>query len=464
VKKPFYPFLLAVFPILFLFAHNIHEVYAIELLLPILGVIVGTAVILFSLKLVVKSYMKSGVITTLSLVLFFSYGYIRDLIYSLGEFGQIGVNIFLMSFMVFLFATSIFLVFRCRGDFQVLTKFFNITAIVLIVMSSLSIGVYEIKTIGPRGEVSKNLEGSGRDIYYIIFDEYARASTFIEVFNYDNSDFIDFLTDRGFYVASKSRCNYPETRYSMSTCLNLEYFEEKPNMAELMEIYHNSKVSQFLKSKGYRYIYVGHTYWSKGIDRYAEILGTDPFFRTSNFANFLIRSTAVAPVLASLGDREHGALILSSLNTLASISNIKEPTFVLSHIMCPHPPYVFDRYGNALKLLFEDYTPEEQVVAYVEQTLFLNTRIEILVDEILSKTDDAIIIIQGDHGTRWEGGRKFDILNAYYLPDGGNDLLYDSITPVNTFRIVFNYYFDTDYDLLEDKCYELDLTPALPEK
>ena len=44
------------------------------------------------------------------------------------------------------------------------------------------------------------------------------------------------------------------------------------------------------------------------------------------------------------------------------------------------------------------------------------------------------------------------IFNAYYFP-GGNERLYDSITPVNSFRIIFNSYFGADYPLLEDKNY-----------
>ena len=42
------------------------------------------------------------------------------------------------------------------------------------------------------------------------------------------------------------------------------------------------------------------------------------------------------------------------------------------------------------------------------------------------------------------------ILNAYYLPDGGEQLLYDSISPVNTFRLIFQYYFNEDIELIED--------------
>ena len=45
------------------------------------------------------------------------------------------------------------------------------------------------------------------------------------------------------------------------------------------------------------------------------------------------------------------------------------------------------------------------------------------------------------------------ILNAYYLPDVGQSVLYPSITPVNTFRVIFNLYFNTNYELLPDKSY-----------
>ena len=74
-----------------------------------------------------------------------------------------------------------------------------------------------------------------------------------------------------------------------------------------------------------------------------------------------------------------------------------------------------------------------------------------------------IIIIQGDHGP----GNYFDlvnfddtclmerysILNAYYFPDKNYEELYPAITPVNSFRVVFNQYFGGDLQLLEDKNY-----------
>ena len=65
-----------------------------------------------------------------------------------------------------------------------------------------------------------------------------------------------------------------------------------------------------------------------------------------------------------------------------------------------------------------------------------------------------IIVIQADHGPLGgeitSDGARMSIFNAYYLPDGGDQLLYPSISPVNTFRVIFNHYFGGEFALLED--------------
>jgi len=106
----------------------------------------------------------------------------------------------------------------------------------------------------------------------------------------------------------------------------------------------------------------------------------------------------------------------------------------------------------------------------LNQLIFVNNKIKIIIDEILSKSEVApIIILQADHGPTaalsqgmldgWHNPtdtmlrERMRIFNAYYLPQVGNDLLYKSITPVNTFRLVFNLYFGTNYELLSDRSY-----------
>jgi hypothetical protein len=45
------------------------------------------------------------------------------------------------------------------------------------------------------------------------------------------------------------------------------------------------------------------------------------------------------------------------------------------------------------------------------------------------------------------------ILNAYFLPPNVEEVLYDQISPVNTFRLLFNQEFGADFDLLDDASY-----------
>jgi hypothetical protein len=46
------------------------------------------------------------------------------------------------------------------------------------------------------------------------------------------------------------------------------------------------------------------------------------------------------------------------------------------------------------------------------------------------------------------------ILDAYDFPNhAGDPYLYDSITPVNSFRILFNLYFGTHFELLKDESF-----------
>lgn len=49
-----------------------------------------------------------------------------------------------------------------------------------------------------------------------------------------------------------------------------------------------------------------------------------------------------------------------------------------------------------------------------------------------------------------EALRNFE---AFYLPGGGDALFYKSVTPVNIFRLIFNFYFQANYPLLDDKSY-----------
>jgi hypothetical protein len=100
-----------------------------------------------------------------------------------------------------------------------------------------------------------------------------------------------------------------------------------------------------------------------------------------------------------------------------------------------------------------------------------------LVRTILSRSSSPpVIILQGDEGPypkaagrpdkqdefRWRDlnpsqlRERSAILNAYHLPAARAAALYPTISPVNSFRVIFNTYFDTKLPLLRDRIYRHD--------
>jgi len=115
---------------------------------------------------------------------------------------------------------------------------------------------------------------------------------------------------------------------------------------------------------------------------------------------------------------------------------------------------------GSLRLPFSDKITVE---GYVEAVKFTNSKILNAIDAIIANSKTPpVIILQGDHSdgwvgkVEWSGTDRVKILSAYYLPGGGEQLLEADASPVNNFRLVFNYYFGEDIELLPNVSYYLD--------
>jgi hypothetical protein len=135
------------------------------------------------------------------------------------------------------------------------------------------------------------------------------------------------------------------------------------------------------------------------------------------------------------------------------------PKYVHVHLILPHPPFVFGPDGEFTNPA--DFWNEKKVypgnkfrIGYINQLQFVNTKLLEMIDTILAESETPpIIILQGDHGPWLQPDpQRFFILNAYYLPDNKTEL-YPTISPVNSFRVVFNDYFGANYDMLKDTTY-----------
>jgi hypothetical protein len=139
---------------------------------------------------------------------------------------------------------------------------------------------------------------------------------------------------------------------------------------------------------------------------------------------------------------------LYALERLKDMAKMPGKQFVYAHLFITHQPYVFNPDGSFR------WPPLEDMNAYNDQVRFVNPRIIAILKEILANAPvPPVIVIQGDHSFPINHQGRMKILNAYYLPENGDQKLYPQITPVNTFRLIFNTYFGLNYPLLEDHSY-----------
>jgi hypothetical protein len=171
----------------------------------------------------------------------------------------------------------------------------------------------------------------------------------------------------------------------------------------------------------------------------------------------------------------HRRHILFAFEKLQKVPAMDGSYLVYAHIIAPHPPFVFDERGeviphdapftlNDANYYTREHSRKSYLAGYRRQIQYINSRILETVDAILSNSETPpIIILQGDHGPgaylHWGSlentlpAERFGILNAYYFPDQDYERLYPSISPVNSFRVVLNQFFDQDYEMLDDRHY-----------
>jgi hypothetical protein len=297
------------------------------------------------------------------------------------------------------------------------------------------------------------------------------------IHGFDNSMFVDALEQRGFVVASDSQSNYARTLLSLSSSLNMQYLDTMSSAMGDSNLWwpvqgalQHSEVRRILENRGYKTIF-----FATNTD-YSNIRDGDfyqaPFpMQLDNFSGLFLYQTNVGLLagidelgIADLSYATHRRIILYAFERLPEVAAMEGPKYVFAHIVAPHPPYVFDRDGNPLTPPYPFTLSVEEHTGYIEQLQFINRAILETIDGILANSESPpIIIIQGDHGPGSLTNHnslentclyeRFSILNAYYLPGVNRTSVPMDLSPVNSFRFIFNTYFNGDLELLPNRQY-----------
>ncbi len=500
-KIPFHPILLSIYPILFLYSNNINLVNIQQLYFPVLWSVIGATILWLLLNLLLKNPYKSSIITSVISVLFFSYGHIIRVLNSFPENTLgIGSDLYLfINYIIIIFIVVYFIV-KFLKIISLVTGFLNFFSLVLIIYPLAVVFLSLDKTNTTYSKLDSEFSGVDTiiqktkgikkpDIYYIILDGYGRNDVLKNVYNYDNNDFINELEKRHFFIARKSCSNYSQTLLSLASSLNMEYLDSKsmlPNIGVTYRQYLSSKiidnkVVNILHRIGYKFVTFSSGYSGteiKNSDNYFS-----PKFSPDEFENMLIATTPIYSLLQLLtsysGFYIHRQRIIYTLNEIPKVKINDSPFFLFAHVVSPHPPFVFANdnetpktsNSNQLSFLdgyhyhsFNDSLQEQYKIKYILQLKKINNLVLKMIDDLLAnKGKNSIIILQSDHGPgallNWEFpdpstySERMPILNAYYFPEISNPIIYNSITPVNSFRLIFNKYFNFNLKLLDNKSY-----------
>ena len=91
---------------------------------------------------------------------------------------------------------------------------------------------------------------------------------------------------------------------------------------------------------------------------------------------------------------------------------------------------------------------------FLDQVVFLNTWLKEFLPILLEDpAGPPIILLQSDTGPGLSPSLRMNNLSAYYFPGRDYTALYPSITPVNSFRVVFDQFFGENLPLLDDNSY-----------
>jgi hypothetical protein len=481
-STPIHIIFLTIFPIIFIFSENMKELVPTDILIPLLVIMSISLTIFIILKLILKDSKKAALIVSIGLVLFFTYGHFYNILKGFTILDEvIGRHRYLIIPFILGIIIPTYFIIKSKIDFQNITKIVNGMSIVLVIMVFINISTFGITEIESYSTINyesthdpmelQNMYNTP-DVYYIILDEYGGPES-MKYLNYDNNQFYEFLKEKKFIIPEKSMSNYPISHFSIASSLNMKYLNDLSNSVgkdsksylPVREMLHNNPVMKNFKSLGYDIVITASLLSSTENFVLVDDIICDTKKMDSILLDTVTRASMIGYFVERYDEQERRDKVNCAFSEIKTIGNSNDkPIFAFIHILLPHSPFIFGPNGESVTpgIPISSETWDEKI-AYIDQLKFANKEITKVIEKILDENEKSIIILQSDHGPSfdvdWKNPNKsmmsqrLSILNAYYTPEISEEQFYENITPVNSFRIIFNEYFSGNYKILEDRNY-----------
>tara|TARA_B100001765_G_C19487850_1_gene332277 strand:+ start:85 stop:1506 length:1422 start_codon:yes stop_codon:yes gene_type:complete len=449
-----FPFLLAFFPSWILILKNYDELIFQDILIS-LAIVSVSIIIWIVIRKIIKNSNKAALITGVGVVFFFYFGYVQDALKGI-LVSNIPVNktsiLVPISIIIFIILTIYFI--KSKNNFEPIIKIANVVSITLIL-------VVCVQFIIPGASAEKP------NVYHIILDEYTDNEILTKKFGYNNEKFLEFLNNNGFYMHDKLFSTFGGTVKELNVILNMEYPKKLRWMSEDYESLNNNKVMSIFSNQNYSIIETNSMMRWKNFSDVDTKLCYDTNFINSEFLDQVLGKSIIRYFLEKYQQDTRRDTVRCTFDVLNEITlKTDGPKYVFSHVYVPHPPFLFGPNG-------ENVIPDRREISglqswenpqgYVNQLIYATNEITVVIKNIVKNDPNAIIIVQGDTGTLTgteiskktmkEIYQAHSILYAVRIPDVEDS---DYMIPVNTYRIIFNNYFNMNYDYLEYHSYLVD--------
>jgi hypothetical protein len=378
-----------------------------------------------------------------------------------------------------------------------------VAGILLTAVPIVQFAHFKVTEADAAGASSSTFHGAGEapaalarspDVYFFLLDGYGRADQLKATVGYDNSRFLRSLGRRGFAVHDRATAAYPVTFLSLASTLDMGYPALPGDLKDYTPFFdavegENLTVSTF-HELGYHFAF-GSDYSAldcgEPVDLCIEPERTRVEELIGEREHALLRATPLTEILPAVGIHPSplsGRLSPQEIVEAVAREDSDQPVFAYGHILAPHPPYRYVK-GCELKPDIRDpsliYWGERDGgggAGYRQAAECVNRSLLAAVDAILAEEPGAIIVIQGDHGPKFdidfhrplsdwspaELQQRFPILNAQRLPEDCAPSGPRAELTVNTFRYVLACITGREADPLPPRRFMIDLEAGRIER
>jgi hypothetical protein len=349
---------------------------------------------------------------------------------------------------------------------------------------------------------------NSRDFYFIILDRYPGEDTLYAEYGFNNSDFYQNLSSMGFTVLRGSKSNYGITSRSIPSMLNMDHYNS------LKKTRYNEEYNRlwiFFKKQGFTFVYLPSNWYTTVENDNADItlnsffmqrVRLSPYFTFQKIMFFertfigkvfyftmykLFNQEMPSSSIEELQIRiRNGNNIYDGNKFYSERTHFYETELIRSHVLntfenLTHVPKIPGKKFTVSHI--DRWTDIEKSQLYLDKIRTVNQLTEWMLREIISKSEiDPVIVLMSDHGCKANAGAikenasifakyacypneslskdyifaswyNVNNIEAFYLPESGNNSIYSGMTPVNAWRMILNYYFRTDFPRTGDQSY-----------